>query len=90
VDVVQEGVTGLFVPVGDVNALRIAVLELWRNPERAREMGRAARAYVEKHHTLEKFCRDVKGAVDASLDGRVAARDGSFSIPSPSGETANA
>jgi glycosyltransferase involved in cell wall biosynthesis len=85
VDVVQEGVTGLFVPVGDAKALRSAVLELWNNPERAREMGRAARAYVEKHHTLDKFCRDVKGAVDACLDGRMAARDGSFSAASEDG-----
>lgn len=86
VDVVQEGVTGLFVPVGDPKALRMAMLELWNNPERAREMGRAARAYVEKHHTLEKFCRDVKGAVNASLDGRLAAPDGSFSVDAENGE----
>jgi glycosyltransferase involved in cell wall biosynthesis len=78
VDVIQEGVTGLFVPVGDPVALRNAMLELWNDPERARTMGLAARAYVEKHHTLDKFCRDVRTAVDASLDGRAAAPDGSF------------
>jgi len=87
VDVIEEGVTGLFVPVGDPAALRVAMLELWNNPERAAQMGRAARAYVEKHHTLERFCRDVKGAVDASLDGRAAAPDGSFSIPSQGAES---
>jgi glycosyltransferase involved in cell wall biosynthesis len=79
VDVIQEGVTGLFVPVGDPVALRNAMLELWNDPERARAMGRAARAYVEKHHALEKFCLDVKTAIGASLDGRPAAADGSFS-----------
>jgi glycosyltransferase involved in cell wall biosynthesis len=89
VDVIEEGVTGLFVPVGDPTALRVAMLELWNNPERAAEMGRAARAYVERHHTLERFCRDVKGAVDASLDGRAAAPDGSFSIPSQAEESLN-
>jgi glycosyltransferase involved in cell wall biosynthesis len=81
VDVIEEGVTGLFVPVGDAAALREAVASLWRDPERARAMGRAARAYVEKHHGLEKFCADVKGAVDASLDGRRAAADGSWLGP---------
>ena len=78
VDVIQEGVTGIFVPVGDADALRAAILSLWNDPDRAATMGRAARAYVEKHHTLETFCRDVKGAIDASLDGRTAAADGSL------------
>jgi glycosyltransferase involved in cell wall biosynthesis len=78
VDVIQDGVTGIFVPVGDAKALRSAMLDLWNDPERTREMGRAARAYVEKHHALEKFCLDVKGAIDASLDGRPAVRDAFF------------
>jgi len=30
-------------------------------------MGERARKYIEEHHTLEKFCRDVKAAVEASL-----------------------
>lgn len=77
VDVLQDGVTGIFVPVGDASALRKAMLDLWSDPARARSMGRAARAYVEKHHAIEKFCRDVKAAVLASLDGRGAAPDGS-------------
>jgi glycosyltransferase involved in cell wall biosynthesis len=76
VDVLKEGVTGLFVPVGDAGALRAAILELWNNPEQARAMGERGRAYVERYHTLDKFCRDVKAAIDASLDGRVAAADG--------------
>ncbi len=84
VDVIQEGVTGLFVPVGDSEALQVAIGSLWNDPERAREMGRAARAYVEQHHTLDKFCRDVKSAIDASLDGRAAAADGAISAPYPS------
>jgi glycosyltransferase involved in cell wall biosynthesis len=83
VDVIEDGVTGIFVPVGDADALRAAMHDLWNDPDRAREMGRAARAYVEKHHTLEKFCREVKGAIDASLEGRGAERDGSFALSSP-------
>jgi len=79
VDAIKDGITGLLVPVGDPKALREAIVTLWRDPERASEMGRAARAHVEKWHTLDKFCRDVKRAVDASLDGRAAARDGSIS-----------
>jgi glycosyltransferase involved in cell wall biosynthesis len=80
VDVIQEGVTGLFVPVGDAKAMRRAILDLWSDPARAAEMGRAARAYIEKHHTLEQFSHGVKSAVDASLDGQTAAHDGSFAM----------
>jgi glycosyltransferase involved in cell wall biosynthesis len=82
VDVIEDGVTGLFVPVGDAKALRNAILDLWNDPERAERMGRAARARVEKFHTLERFSRDVKGAVEAALDGRAARSDGSFAMHS--------
>ncbi len=80
VDAIEDGVTGIFVPVGDADALRDAMLRLWNDPARASEMGRAARAYAERHHTLEKFTRDVKGAIDASLDGPAAARGGSLAL----------
>jgi hypothetical protein len=72
VDVLRDGVTGLYVPVGDPRALRTAITSLWHDPERARQMGRDARAYVEKYHTLEKFTSDVRSATEASLDGRAA------------------
>ncbi len=72
VDVIQEGVTGLYVPIGDAAALRAAILSLWNEPVRARQMGRNARALVEKHHTLEKFTATARSAAEASLDGRPA------------------
>jgi len=78
VDVIEEGVTGFYVPVGDPVALRKAMLSLWNEPERAAAMGRAGRAHVEKHHTLEKFSADVVRAVHAAVDGRPASRDGSL------------
>jgi glycosyltransferase involved in cell wall biosynthesis len=72
VDAVEEGVTGLYVPVGDPMALRNAILSLWNDPLRAQQMGRNARAWVEKHHTLEKFTATVRSAAEASLEGRPA------------------
>ncbi len=69
VDIVQDGVTGLYVPVGNPAALREAMLSLWNDPQRAQEMGRRARAYVEAHHTLEMFTSRVRSAVEASLRG---------------------
>jgi glycosyltransferase involved in cell wall biosynthesis len=72
VDVIEEGVTGLYVPVGDATALQTAILSLWNDPVRAQQMGRNARALVEKHHTLEKFTATARSAAEASLDGRPA------------------
>jgi glycosyltransferase involved in cell wall biosynthesis len=72
VDVVHEGVTGLYVPVGDAAALRTAMLSLWNEPLRTKQMGRNARAYVEQYHTLERFTSAARSAAEASLDCRPA------------------
>jgi glycosyltransferase involved in cell wall biosynthesis len=72
VDVIEEGVTGLYVPIGDAAALRTAILSLWNEPMRAQQMGRNARAWVEKNHTLEKFTATARSAAEASLEGRPA------------------
>jgi glycosyltransferase involved in cell wall biosynthesis len=72
VDVIEDGVTGLFVPVGDAGALRTAMTELWNDRDRAAEMGRRARAYIEAHHTLECFTATARSAVEATLDERPA------------------
>lgn len=69
VDVIEDGVTGLFVPVGDPAALRAAMVGLWRDPERARAIGARARAYVERHHTLERFCSNVSSALSNAMAG---------------------
>jgi len=80
VDVIEDGVTGIFVPVGDADAMRAAMVSLWNDPARARAIGERARAYVEKHHTLDKFSSDVKAAVEASLEGRGASADGAIPL----------
>lgn len=48
VDSVQDGVTGLQVPVGDAKALTQAIEKLLRNPELRAEMGRAGRQWMER------------------------------------------
>lgn len=62
-----DGVTGIYVPVGEPLALREAILDLWRNPERAQRIGSAARAQVEQQFTLDAFCANVMKAVNSSL-----------------------
>jgi glycosyltransferase involved in cell wall biosynthesis len=72
VDVIKEGETGFFVPVGDPVALQKAILRLWENPDEAERMGEAARKYIEEHQTLDKFVGDVKHVVEATIAFRSA------------------
>ena len=60
VDVMLEGETGLFVPVGDAEAMRAAIQYLWENPEVAERMGKRGRAHIVEHHTLDKFVGSLK------------------------------
>lgn len=63
IDVIEEGKTGIFVPQGDPAAMRKAIKELWDNPQKAEEMGRAARNHVEKHHNIEDFTAKIQEVV---------------------------
>lgn len=60
IDVIGDGDTGIFVPPGDVGALRATVEGLLNDPQAAEDMGRRGRAYVEKHHRLEDFVEHVR------------------------------
>ncbi len=51
--IVQEGVTGLLVPPSDSPALAQRVVDLIHNPERARQLGKAAREQVLIHFRVE-------------------------------------
>ena len=51
-ELVEDGVTGLLVPVGDTQALAAALEQLLRNPELAARMGMAARRRVEERFSL--------------------------------------
>ena len=45
---IEDGITGLLVPVRDANALAKAIMSLLDNPKRCAEMGRAGRRRAEK------------------------------------------
>lgn len=66
-DIIEEGVNGLFVPVGDPVALREAILFLWNNPGEAERLGREGRRFVETHHTIEQFMSTIRMAVEDSI-----------------------
>jgi glycosyltransferase involved in cell wall biosynthesis len=53
-EIVQRDRTGLLVPPGDDEALADALVTLLADPERSREMGRAAHAEVVRRHTWDR------------------------------------
>ncbi len=58
-DYVRNGETGILVPPHDVEALRAALDELMRDPQRRQKMGAAARADVQERFTVEHFLAPI-------------------------------
>jgi glycosyltransferase involved in cell wall biosynthesis len=59
-EIVEDGNTGILVPMGDSQAMADAVCQLLGDPFRAGEMGRKGRQRVEKHFTVELTARNVE------------------------------
>jgi glycosyltransferase involved in cell wall biosynthesis len=69
---VKEGETGMFFHPGDVKRLREIIQELLNDPEKARRMGRAARAEVENGLNLDHYLQEMVSIVRGiSEDGTV-------------------
>jgi glycosyltransferase involved in cell wall biosynthesis len=66
VDVIRDGLHGLYVPPGDPRALRQAIGYLLENPEEAERMGRAGRQQAERWHALDHYVRRVATIVRES------------------------
>lgn len=79
VDIVREGETGVYVPPGDPDALREAIVELINDPERAEAMGSRAREYILERHRAEVFAAGVRQAACnfAREIGRIDSRQAS-------------
>jgi glycosyltransferase involved in cell wall biosynthesis len=56
-DAIDDGVTGLCVPVGDAQRLREALEKLIRDPSLRERMGQAGRRWVEQHFDQHKIWR---------------------------------
>lgn len=68
VDIIEEGKTGLYVPLQDPRAMRDAIEYLWKNPDVARAMGQNALAHVLRYHTLETWVGNIKSIVTQAIE----------------------
>ncbi len=67
VEILRDGETGYLVPQGDANAMAAAILDLLRNPEKARRMGEAGRRDVAARFRADETARRVMAIYDALL-----------------------
>jgi glycosyltransferase involved in cell wall biosynthesis len=74
-EVVNDGIDGRLVPLGDVGALTAATRELLGDPTLATEMGRRGRRRVEASHDADDFARRIAGHYEALLRGTGAAQE---------------
>ncbi|MGH3613083.1 MAG: glycosyltransferase [Pseudonocardia sp.] len=74
-EMIAEGVTGHVVAPRDPVALAARLVELLNDPERAREMGRAARERLESQFSLDRSVRNAELAIEETV-GRVRAAVG--------------
>ncbi len=56
-EIIENGRTGLLVPMGDASALAQALLWLLRQPRAARELAAAGHRHVVEHFTIERSAR---------------------------------
>jgi rhamnosyl/mannosyltransferase len=70
VEAVEDGVTGLVVPAGDVPALRDALAGLIADEPRRRSMAEAARPRAIERHRLQDRARDFRELYEEVLRGR--------------------
>lgn len=63
-EIVVDGENGLLVPVGNVDALAKAILQLVQSPELREKMGRAGRQRVKDHFSIERVISATLGVYE--------------------------
>ena len=69
-EIVEDGRTGLLVPMGDVPAMADAICTILADPEKAAGMGALARQRVEQHFTAGLTARRVEAVYERLLQDR--------------------
>ncbi len=68
-EMIEEGENGFLVDLRDPRQLADALLNVVRDRETARAMGRRSRELVEERFTMERMVHDTEDYVDSFLDG---------------------
>jgi len=63
-EIVEDGKTGILVPMGDATAMAEAICQILESPGRAREMGRKGRDRVAAHFTMDQTARRVEAVYE--------------------------
>jgi glycosyltransferase involved in cell wall biosynthesis len=66
-EIVEEGVTGLLVPMGDASAMSEAMIRLLNNPEEAAAMGRQGRKRVEEAFMIQRTAAEMRTVFESVL-----------------------
>jgi mannosyltransferase len=67
---VLDGQTGYLVPADDLNALTAKIEVLMKDPALALTMGRAGRAHVEAHFSIEREAAEIQSVYESLGSGR--------------------
>ncbi len=70
VDTLRDGINGLYVPPGDVRALRAAILRLLNDPQEAQRLGGQARRDLEATMTLDHWTERIASVIRATAAAR--------------------
>jgi glycosyltransferase involved in cell wall biosynthesis len=63
-EIIEDGVTGYLVDVGDVNAMAARMDKLLSDPRMARTMGLAGAELVRKRFPVEDYSKEIRRAFD--------------------------
>ena len=62
-DTIEDDVTGVYVPIGDVDALRGAIRSLLDDPERVTRLGESARTWAVANADVTRYAEVLAGTV---------------------------
>ena len=67
-DYVQDGISGIYVPPGDIPAIRDAILRLLANPAEAARLGQNARDIFKKEYDLDCYVDKINQVISGLLE----------------------
>jgi glycosyltransferase involved in cell wall biosynthesis len=79
-EIVEDGKTGILVPMGDAAAMADAVCNLADDPVLARAMGRRGKKRVQEHFTLDQVARKIEAVYEFLCAGSTSIEAGVASV----------